>query len=386
MARRGGFQPHELETVHDEDDGKETQTREPSRTVKSVDLSGVSADEFFRGDIKKEYHDVRKSDSDDPLDDLAKSMRKENRRAEAERRARFPPGQSAGMDPDDFLMPGESEPTPTEELRDEIRQLREVQERFERQPAGTVSKDDTDDLDALRSLLDALRRPDAETLLRDLDVEFVSSVETPAQDSEWVLAKDADGGASWRTEAPLLKAESGEGERKAYAPVLVPGEADEHGDVVPVGEIATAAHGYLSEYRQLDEDHEGFDDGSTGVPVESWTLKSPQSFERADGSTTREYPAGTWMMGVEFTPEAWERVESGELSGFSIQGSARSTDASAALDELEAEAQAVAKNAPSGKPSIDEGVCDRVLDSIESSISQLESYAESNGVELDDRD
>jgi hypothetical protein len=34
----------------------------------------------------------------------------------------------------------------------------------------------------------------------------------------------------------------------------------------------------------------------------------------------KEFPRGSWVLGVQWHPEAWERVKRGELTGYSIEG------------------------------------------------------------------
>ena len=193
--------------------------------------------------------------------------------------------------------------------------------------------------DGLEDLLDALNDPQAEKVLQNLEVTYVSGVENPAQDSQWVMAKDADDrGADWGVSAPLVLKEEppmpedaeGEGgeavdeEQKAWAPVLIPNETDKQGDVIPVGGIEQAAHTFLANYRKVDTDHDLME--GKGTPIESWTLKQDTTFTLPNGDgETREYPAGTWMLGVRFNDEAWERVKTGELQGFSIYGEAENT-------------------------------------------------------------
>jgi len=185
---------------------------------------------------------------------------------------------------------------------------------------------------------EALDDPAADEVLTDLSVEYVSAVDEPAQDSEWLIAKNAtapDGNDHrWRSETRLYVAKRQSDTAKmsdrdtpkkvAFAPVLVPKEADKQGDVIPRPTIETAAHEYLSEYRKVDSDHD-LRDGK-GTPVESWTLKSDTTFDIPGGGESRTYPKGTWVMGIKFADETWERITSGELSGLSIYGGARPVD------------------------------------------------------------
>jgi len=182
---------------------------------------------------------------------------------------------------------------------------------------------------------------DADTVLVDLTTEFVSSVDNPAQRSEWVIRKDADVSRrnASEVERPFVlaaddlaskaadvdvRAENSDGDRQiAYAAVLVPDEVDKQGDVVPPYVVERSAHEYLAEYRKMDTDHD-LEDGA-GTPVESWILKDDTSFETPDGDTV-EYPAGTWILGKRFVDSEWKRVQSGELTGFSIYGGGEAID------------------------------------------------------------
>lgn len=201
--------------------------------------------------------------------------------------------------------------------------------------------------DAVEDLVEALNDPQAEKVLQNLTVTHVSGVDNPAQDSAWVMAKDTDArGADWGVTSPLVlkkghtlsrsKAtppgvdeededaedsdDADEEEQKAWAPVLIPNETDKQGDVIPPNEIEKAAHQFLANFRNIDTDHDLM--GGKGVPIESWTLKQDTSFTLPGGDETREYPEGTWMMGVQFGDETWTRIKAGEITGFSIYGEA----------------------------------------------------------------
>lgn len=223
-----------------------------------------------------------------------------------------------------------------------------------------------DDPEAFCAWLDeegaeALSDPGAEEILTGLEVEFVSAVDEPAQDSEWVIAKDATDPEGdrhrWQSSTTLYvrKDDTGNDDVKqvAFAPVLIPKEADKQGDVIPKPAIEDAAHKYLAEYRKVDSDHD-LRDGK-GTPVESWTLKQDTTFEMPDGSESREYPKGTWVMGIKFDDETWERVVSGELDGLSIYGGAKPVDVDALLgkqtDAIDRKAEAKQKDSDDGDRS-----------------------------------
>lgn len=186
---------------------------------------------------------------------------------------------------------------------------------------------DVDDAEALCGFLeqegDALEDPDADEVLTNLSVEYVSAVDDPAQPSEWLIAKDTDE-HDWAVTSLVLLSKGTDEKQVAFAPVLVPGEADRQGDVVPPHEIERAAWDYLKHYRKVDSDHDLLE--GAGVPVESFTLKDSATFDKPDGAESREYPQGTWVLGIEFDDETWGRVKDGDLRGLSIYGGAAPID------------------------------------------------------------
>lgn len=176
---------------------------------------------------------------------------------------------------------------------------------------------------------------DAEAVLTDLDVDIVSAVGDPAVTrSQWVIAKSKSGGGGKAgvltkeaNSTPLLVDKDDSPKQKAWAAVLIPDEVDAQGDLISKETIEEAAHEFLKvdveglsvDQPEIDSDHDLMT--GKGSVIESWTLKSEQSFDLPSGGS-ESYPEGTWMLGVEFEDETWERIEAGELQGFSIYGEA----------------------------------------------------------------
>lgn len=274
-----------------------------------------------------------------------------------------------------------------------MEQNKELAEQYDPQDGGILE------------FVDSLKDSEAQQILLDLGVTYVSGVENPAQDSQWVFAKDEDRpDADWGVTTPIVLHESqtvsvdggarapmwadkdGDDdaeseEQKAWAPVLIPNEADKQGDVIPAPEIEKAAHEFLAKYRKIDTDHDLLE--GKGVPVESWTLKEAQTFTMPDGSESREYPAGTWMLGVEFTDDAWDRIKSGELQGFSIYGEAEAIDVEQLLDGVDAEPD------PTKADGADSGAITAAteqLDALAASATGLSKAAESLDPTMPDDD
>jgi hypothetical protein len=102
---------------------------------------------------------------------------------------------------------------------------------------------------------------------------------------------------------------------------MVPGEKDKDEEAIPAHVIESSAHEFLAEGKveQIDSDHNLIT--GKGTLVESWILKEDKEYNLPDGGT-ETYPQGSWMVGVQPSDEAKERIESGELQGFSIFGEA----------------------------------------------------------------
>jgi hypothetical protein len=181
------------------------------------------------------------------------------------------------------------------------------------------AKSDAGNVDQLREALAA-----GSGLVADVGVDLVSGVDVPAVDSKWTMMKSggARKGHDWRADSRIVLSKAdddGEERRISYAAAMIPREPDKEGDVVPTPTVERAAHDFLKNDGGIDTDHSLID--GEGQPVESWVLKEQRTFDLPNGGT-ETYAAGTWMLGVEWGAEAWERIKSGDLTGLSIYGMA----------------------------------------------------------------
>lgn len=181
------------------------------------------------------------------------------------------------------------------------------------------AKADHGDPDAL---FEALERGSG--LIADVGVDLVSGVDVPAVDSKWTMLKADSDGHDYRVTTPVLLAkqdtdDADEERRISYAAAMIPREPDKEGDVVPTPTVERAAHDFLVQGGGVDTDHSLID--GDGEVVESWVLKEDRTFELPDGST-ETYGAGTWMVGIKWAADPWERIKAGELTGLSIYGMA----------------------------------------------------------------
>jgi len=92
---------------------------------------------------------------------------------------------------------------------------------------------------------------------------------------------------------------------------LVPDLTDAQGDRIDAPTIEEAAWSFLQSSRAVGTNHREF--GGVGEVVESFIARTGDP----------DFTPGAWVLAVKCTPEAWERVQSGELTGFSIGGRAR---------------------------------------------------------------
>ncbi len=114
-------------------------------------------------------------------------------------------------------------------------------------------------------------------------------------------------------EVPIVKADKKL--QVGYAPVLIPGWTDSQGDSITSEQIQKSAHDYMTESRQADLQHKKVLSKKDAHPVESWLLQKDEKFGN------EVYPAGTWMVGMKVdNPDIWDKIEKGEITGFSIRG------------------------------------------------------------------
>jgi len=175
--------------------------------------------------------------------------------------------------------------------------------------------------------VDELRRAlaNGSGLIADVGVDLVSGVDVPAVDSKWVMTKSEDcDGHDYRADSRLVLAKADDrdddrDERISYAAAMIPREPDKEGDVVATPTVEQAARDFLKSGGGVDTDHSLID--GEGEVVESWVLKQEREFD-LPGGATETYGAGTWMVGIEWGADAWDRIQRGELTGLSIYGMA----------------------------------------------------------------
>jgi hypothetical protein len=101
------------------------------------------------------------------------------------------------------------------------------------------------------------------------------------------------------------------------APVLVPDEEDEQGDIVDAAEIEKAAHDFMAEYETVGIQHARPLADRDAVVVESYIQRGAGNVAGVD------IKPGTWVLGIRLrSKELREAVKAGQLTGLSIGGAA----------------------------------------------------------------
>jgi site-specific DNA-adenine methylase len=112
---------------------------------------------------------------------------------------------------------------------------------------------------------------------------------------------------------PLLK--TGE-ERYVLGVVLEPETVDAQSDIYSAAEVREAAHRFMEEYQNVGLMHQDLVNGRVKI-LESYLAPAPFDL---DGTQVRK---GTWLLAVRvLDAELWAQIKAGELTGFSIGGSA----------------------------------------------------------------
>ena len=181
-----------------------------------------------------------------------------------------------------------------------------------------------------------------------------------AERAEPVEAADA---ATFAKSIPLIKGVDPDDERYVLGVVLEPEVIDAQGDIYSPEEIRQAAHRFMEEFGGLGLMHRMRVNGQVKV-LESYV--SPVDFTVGEVSVRK----GTWLLAVRILSDAlWEQVKSGELTGFSIGGSARRVpEPEAAAPEPQTEGCVM----PDGKA---ERAVHRLLDMVVEEVSLVDRAA-----------
>lgn len=92
---------------------------------------------------------------------------------------------------------------------------------------------------------------------------------------------------------------------------------DHSGETIDIDELEKAMHGFMKSSRESGENHNGEDVGNVVVECIVFTKEKLEAMGLEAGSV----PLGAWI-GVEVSAATFAKVMSGELTMFSIEGTA----------------------------------------------------------------
>lgn len=152
--------------------------------------------------------------------------------------------------------------------------------------------------------------------LKNLKVEYVSYVDRGANQRTFYLTKEYEQKKKepdFSMQVKLICSEEEE-ERKVYGLVYAPDVVDAHGDYTDADTLERAAHDFMLNYQKMDVQH-NFEEGA-GEVVESFI--APETFT----INGEEILKGSWVLVSIASEEVWEAIKKGEITGYSLYGTA----------------------------------------------------------------
>lgn len=162
--------------------------------------------------------------------------------------------------------------------------------------------------------------------LVDAQITHVSYVDKAANKKRFFLTKSQDGQPTFDKEVRIL-VKADDPQKLVYGVVYEPDAVDTQGDFMVADEIEKAAHMFLSEYRNIDKQHNF--EGGYGDVVESYV--APEDLAIGDQIITK----GSWVLVTRATDEIWEGIQKGEITGYSMGGTAKTVEKAEETEEAE---------------------------------------------------
>ncbi len=164
--------------------------------------------------------------------------------------------------------------------------------------------------------------------LRDMNITHISYVNKAANKTRFFLLK-AEEEPAFEKEIPIFINKAEEAKKLVYGIVYEPDVVDTQGDFATAEEIEKAAHNFMENARNIDLQH-NFKAGY-GSLQESYI--APADFKIGETNIKK----GAWVIVTKATDEVWESIQKGEITGYSMGGSAVKT----AVEENKLEKQEI---------------------------------------------
>jgi hypothetical protein len=162
--------------------------------------------------------------------------------------------------------------------------------------------------------------------ITEAKISFVSLVDKAANKKKFLITKADSGSADFTTYGRILKADATN--HFVTGIVYEPMVEDSQGDYMTEEEITKAAHWFMKNGGSVDVQHcfKKFDGAEV---VESYVAKCDMEI---DGQDVKK---GTWIMTMEISdPDAWDSIQKGEITGFSMGGSGVHSKDDVALPDI----------------------------------------------------
>lgn len=148
--------------------------------------------------------------------------------------------------------------------------------------------------------------------LKNVKLSHVSYVDKAANNHKFFFTKSANKPTFQKEVKIITKSE--DPQKLVYGVVYEPGVADLHNDIMNAEEIEKAAHDFMKTAQSIDTQHDFV--AGAGELVESYI--APADFE-INGVSIQK---GTWVIATKATDDIWDKIQSGEITGYSMAGEA----------------------------------------------------------------
>lgn len=159
--------------------------------------------------------------------------------------------------------------------------------------------------------------------MTDVKISFISLVDKPANKRTFLITKGDDK----LLECRILKADN---DRHVITSVVYePMKKDAHDNFMTADQIEKAAHWFLKNGNKVDFQHD-FNQAEGCAIVESYI--APDDMEIGGEPVAK----GTWVASIEVqNDDIWDKVQKGEITGFSMGGIGKYAEEETDLDDVE---------------------------------------------------
>lgn len=157
---------------------------------------------------------------------------------------------------------------------------------------------------------------EARTWMKDHDISYISIAEGDSPEEQKEKSMGGEGGDMSKeveghfNEMEFIKLDKDK--HLAYGVFLVPEKPDHDGDVISAEDVEKVAHGFIKDYRTIDEMHEDIISASIVESAIAWMDDMDYH--------GKKLAKGTWFGAIKIEDDAvWDKVVAGVYKGFSVR-------------------------------------------------------------------